>query len=152
MDADHESLSAQGQNEATAEAALGRRRSSWVAAVNAGSVDGHASLIGEQVLWLRPGQLALYGRKQVLDWLAPFFDQFEYRFSVERAALRITDDWAVDRGVFTSRVRPRGAELWDEHTGVYLITWRLEPDGLWYVYQYVDVTGLLAVDSGERDG
>lgn len=135
-----------GDNSAIAQDSLRQLRARWVEAVNAESLDGHAALLGEQVLWLRPGQLALHGRREVLDWLAPFFSQFEYRFSVDQNVLRITDDWAVDRGVFTSRVRPKGAELWDDHTGVYLMTWHREPDDRWYVHQYVDVTGLLGVD------
>lgn len=133
------------------EDSLVRRRAQWVDAVNAESIDGHVGLLGERVLWLRPGQLALHGRKEVLDWLTPFFDQFEYRFSVDQTLLRITDDWAVDRGVFTSHVRPKGAEPWDEHRGVYLMTWHREPDDSWYVHQYVDVTGLLSVDPGEDE-
>lgn len=138
-----------GDNDAIAQDSLTQLRALWVEAVNAESLNGHAELLGEQVLWLRPGQLALHGRKEVLDWLAPFFNQFEYVFSVDQNVLRVTDDWAVDRGVFTSRVRPKGAEPWDDHTGVYLMTWHREPDDRWYVYQYVDVTGLLAVAADE---
>lgn len=136
-----------GDNDAIAQDSLTQLRARWVEAVNAESLDGHAALLGEQVLWLRPGQLALHGRNEVLDWLAPFFNQFEYVFSVDQNVLRITDDWALDRGVFTSRVRPKGAEPWDDHTGVYLMTWHREPDDRWYVHQYVDVTGLLVVGS-----
>lgn len=137
-------------DDGSAEESLARRRALWVDAVNAESLDGHASLLAEQVLWLRPGQLALHGRQQVLDWLAPFFEQFEYEFSVDQTALRVTDDWAVDRGVFSSRVRPKGAEPWDDHTGVYLMTWHRDPDDVWYVHQYVEVTGLFNIESGRQ--
>lgn len=127
--------------------ALVRRRTQWVEAVNSGSVPDHEAVLGKSVLWLRPGQLALKGRSKVLEWLTPFFEQFDYDFSVEGAAVRVTGEWAVERATYISKLRPKDAERWEEHTGVYLMTWHKRPGDNWFVHQYVDVTGLLVADS-----
>jgi uncharacterized protein (TIGR02246 family) len=120
---------------------LDARRGEWIARVNAGDLDGYTAMMADDVIWIPPGQAALDGRDNVRAWLAPMFEEFAYELTVTGVEVRVTGDWAVERGVFTSRLRPRAATEWSEHGGLYFLLWKRRDDE-WYIGRYVDVTDL----------
>lgn len=123
---------------------LAVRRAQWLAVVNAGNLDAYAALLANDVVWIPPGAPALDGREQVRAWLAPLFDEFEYHLEVDDIEVRIAGEWAVERGAFSSRLRPRKGGEWRTHRGLYFLLWK-QQDGEWYIGRYVDVTDLFRV-------
>lgn len=114
------------------------RRGEWMAAVNQGALDDYADLVTEDLVWLPPAGEPLTGRQAFRAWLEPFFARFDYLFSVEPVQVRAFDGWCAEAGRFRSVLTEKGGGAPQEHTGRYLVLWRLEPDGVWRIERYVD--------------
>lgn len=122
------------------EANIIARRKSWVTAVNDGDWERYGQLLTEDVVWIPPGLDAIYGRTAVQQWLKPFFHEYEYDFVLSKSRLRVAGNWAVENGLFTSSLRRRESGRRSSHAGRYLVLWRLDGDGTWYIERYVDLT------------
>jgi len=72
--------------------------------------------------------------------MEPFFEIYEYEFSVLEPRLRLAGDWAVERGTFDSVLTSRHDGRQSHHAGEYLISWRRESDGEWYIERYIHLT------------
>ena len=123
--------------------AIDGRRQEWVAVVNARDLAGYAALFTPDGVWLPPRQPAVRGREAIHTWLRPFFEEFEYDFSITDSQLRVAGDWAVEYGKFTSNLQPRSGGEPSSHSGTYVVLWRRELDKRWYIERYMDVTDLL---------
>ena len=121
---------------------IGVRRQEWVRAVNSRDRAAYAELFTPNAVWLPPGLPAVCNREAIREWLEPFFDRYLYEFSITSPRLRIGGDWAVERGAFTSTLTPVSGGSSGSHSGVYIVIWRKESDGLWYIDRYVDVTDI----------
>ena len=121
---------------------LATRRAEWIAALRAGRLDEYVSLITQDAVWAPPGTSALHSRTAIRAWLEPFVAQYEYDMRIERPSVRLAGDWAVERGAFLSRLRPRAGGDWHSHRGTYVILWRRLTDGQWYIDRYLDTTEL----------
>lgn len=119
------------------------RRQEWIAIVNAGDVNRYLSLLTEDCVWLPPGLPALTAKPAIGAWLKPFFDRFRYEFSITDIGLRIAGDWAIECALFESKMTPRCGGVPISHGGTYVVLWRKEPDGNWYVERYADATGTI---------
>ena len=122
--------------------AIDGRRQEWVAVVNARDLAGYAALFTPDGVWLPPGQPAVRGREAIHTWLRPFFEEFEYDFSITDSQLRVAGDWAVEYGKFTSNLQPRSGGEPSSHSGTYLVLWR-QDSAKWCIERYMDVTDLL---------
>lgn len=122
--------------------AIDARRKEWIDAVNARDRDGYAALFTEDAVWVPPGVDAISGRESIRQFLGPFFARYEYEFSIAGPVVRVAGDWAVERGVFTSRMTPVSGGEGGSHSGIYHVIWRKEADGAWYLERYIDVTDL----------
>lgn len=114
------------------------RRRAWIAAVNEGSLDRYADLLSAYVVWVPPGADAIVGRIAVREWLAPFFEAYDYAFDLAVESLRPAGTIAVERGSFRSRMTPRSGGDPMEHGGRYLVLWRRDED-VWRIDRYVDL-------------
>ncbi len=123
--------------------AIDGRRQEWVAVVNARDRAGYAALFMPDGVWVPPGQPAVRGREAIHAWLRPFFEQFEYDFSMTDSQVRVAGDCAVECGKFKSNLRPRSGGKASSHSGTYVVLWRRELDKRWYIERYMDVTDLL---------
>jgi len=122
--------------------AIEARRQAWIDVTTAGDSAACTRLLTEDVVWVPPGMAALSGRKAVCDWMVPFFELYEYDFSVHGPRLQLAGDWAVDRGTFTSALISRHDGRRSSHSGEYLIVWRREPDREWYIERYVHLADI----------
>jgi uncharacterized protein (TIGR02246 family) len=120
--------------------AVAERRREWIAAVNAGSLEGYADLVAEDVVWLPPSGAALTSRQAFREWLEPFFRHYDYEFSVEPLEVRAFHGWCAEVGRFRS-VLASGSSESQEHKGQYFVLWRLDADGSWRIERYVDGIG-----------
>lgn len=58
-------------------------RRMWMDAVNRGALENYVNRVSENVVWLPPAGEPIVGRDAFRAWLEPFFERFDYRFSVE---------------------------------------------------------------------
>jgi len=122
--------------------AIDQRRQRWVDLTTGGDAGGCVQLLTEDAVWFPPDMAALSGRAQVRNWMAPFFELYEYEFSVVNPQLRLAGNWALERGVFKSFHTSRFDGRRSEHSGKYLISWRRESDGEWYIERYMHLSDL----------
>lgn len=110
----------------------------WMDAVNDTDLDAYAEMVSEDVVWLPPGQEALEGRDAFRRWLAPFFEQYGYEFTIGDAAIRVAGRWAVEKARFRSVMTPSTGGDHMEHVGRCIVLWREDEDGSWRIDRYVD--------------
>jgi len=120
--------------------AIELRRQQWIDVTTAGDAAGCVELLTEDGVWFPPGMAALRGREPIRDWMAPFFELYEYEFTVLKSQLGLAGDWALDRGMFTSILTSRYDGRQTSHSGEYLISWRRESDGQWYIERYIHLS------------
>lgn len=124
-----------------ADTALNQRRRKWIEVVNEGALDGYANLVTEDVVWLPPSGEPITTREGFRAWLKPFFEQYNYRFSVEPIQIRAFKDWCAEVGRFRSSLSAKDGGEPKEHSGTYLVLWRLDTDNIWRIERYVDGIG-----------
>jgi len=117
--------------------AIELRRQVWIDLTCAGDADGCVELLTDDAVWFPPGTAALCGRKPIRDWMASFFELYDYEFSVPSPQLRLAGDWALDRATFSSTLTSRFDGRQTQAHGEYLICWRRESDGDWYIERYM---------------
>ena len=120
--------------------AIEQRRQHWIDVTTAGDAASCVELLTEDAVWFPPGMAALCGRQPVRDWMASFFELYKYEFSVSDPQLRLAGDWALERGTFTSILTSRYDGRQTGHNGEYLISWRRESDGEWYIERYMHLS------------
>lgn len=110
----------------------------WVDAVDGTDLDDYAGLVCEDVVWLPPGEDAIEGRGAFREWLAPFFEEWRYAFTVVDARFRVAGGRAMEKGRFVSRMTSRSGSEEVEHVGHFVILWRRDDDGTWRIERYAD--------------
>jgi uncharacterized protein (TIGR02246 family) len=132
--------------------AIESRRKEWIEATCAADAARSAALLTEDIVWFPPGSRAIRGRQAVQEWMESFFDVFEYEFSVFDVHLRLAGEWALEHAVFSSQLTSRVDGRKSTHGGFYLLSWRREADGEWYIDRYVDVTDITGGGGGGKAG
>lgn len=120
--------------------ALASSHAAWLEAVGRTDVDAYAALVSEDVVWLPPGGETVEGREAFREWLAPFFEAWDYDFSVVDPRFRVVGGWALETGRFVSRMSERAGSGEVEHVGHFVVLWRRDEDGVWRIERYVDDT------------
>lgn len=120
--------------------AIDKKRQEWISAVNNRDVEGYLSLLSEKIIWFPPFGQVINGTEEFREWVEPFFAKFNYEFSLSQIKIKVIDDWAIERGIFTSKLTPRTGGEMMEHSGNYIIFWHCEKDGEWKLERYVDNT------------
>lgn len=112
----------------------------WMDAVNRSALEDYADLVAEDLVWLPPVGDPIIGRGAFRAWLEPFFERFEYRFSVDPTRVRRWEGWCAEHGHFRSELFSRSDGQPQEHVGRYFVLWRRDPNGKWRIERYVDET------------
>lgn len=128
-------------NEADALETIGRRRESWIAAINSGNPDGFVAVLADDAVWLPWGRPAINGKEQIRDWLLAPFTEFIYDYAVADVQVRLAGAWAVERARFRTHAAKRGGGVAPTHEGTYTILWRYTGTAGWLIERYIDHTG-----------
>jgi uncharacterized protein (TIGR02246 family) len=121
--------------------AIDQRRADWIAVLESGDAGAYAGLVTEDVVWMPPHGPAIVGRAAFREWIAPFFEAYEYEFSVDGIRTRESERWIAETGEFESRMIPRDGGSPATHGGRYLLLWRRDGD-VWRIERYVDLGSL----------
>lgn len=118
--------------------AIKQQRQNWLEAVNHNDIDRVKDILCEDAVWIPPGMPALKGKEAIAEWIEPFFDNFNYEFSVSEENVKGAGDWAVEHAHFISKLAPKEGGDPSEHHGKYIIIWKWEKDNKWRIERYVD--------------
>lgn len=91
-------------------AAVRARHERWVEVVNERPLSGYAELLTPDAVWVPPVGEAMRGREAVTAWLRPFFERYEYDFTLTDPHWRTAGGWVVERGRFRTRLRAARTE------------------------------------------
>lgn len=119
-----------------------RQRHNWIDIVNKGDMDAYTHLLAENAVWIPPGQQPIIGRKAFKEWLAPFFGQFSYKFSIMEERIFVDGDWIFERAKFISQMTPVSGGEPLKHTGTFTVLWNRDKDKSWHIVYYIDDTNL----------
>lgn len=118
------------------------QRQAWLDAVNKNDLKGMEAIFTEDAVWIPFGMPALNGKDAISDWMKPFFETYDYEFSINDMTIKGAGNWAVEHASFTSKLRPKeeGGErgVSSSHDGKYIIIWRWEKDNKWRIERYLD--------------
>ncbi len=128
-------------DEAGAVEAIGRRRDSWIAAINAGDPDAFVAVLADDVVWLPWHQSAISGKERIRNWLLVPFAEFTYDYIVTDIRVRIAGGTAVERARFRTHAAKREGGKAPTHEGTYTILWRRTASAGWLIERYIDHTG-----------
>lgn len=119
---------------------ISAKRRAWSSAVNSGDIEDYLSVLAENIIWFPPGDRVISGKNEFRKWVEPFFGKFEYEFSLSQIKLKIANNWAIEQGVFTSKMTPKSGEEMMQHSGKYIVFWHRKNDGEWEIERYIDNT------------
>lgn len=122
--------------------AIEKRRRDWIAAVNGRDIDAYLDVLAEDIVWLPPGQAAVHGHAAFADWVGPFFESYEYDFTLENSTVEISGGFAVEQGSFVTALTSLESGKRMTHEGTYLVIWRQDEDDRWVIERYLDGTYL----------
>lgn len=75
-----------------------------------------------------------------VNGLNPFFGKFEYELSLSQIKLKIVNDGAIERGIFTPELTPKEGGETMRHTGQYIVFWHQKNNAGWKIERYLDDT------------
>jgi uncharacterized protein (TIGR02246 family) len=123
--------------------AIRQQRERWIEAVNHGDIKEIAEILSDDAVWMPPSIPALNGKKAIVDWIKPSFDNFEHQFEISDQDFKGAGNWVVEHANFSHRITPKDGGETAEFTGGYIVIWRWEKDNVWRIERYVDNSNVL---------
>ena len=123
--------------------AIRAQREKWIEAVNSGDINGLSGIMSEDAVWMPASIPALNGKKAILDWIKPSFDNFRHQFSISQQDFKGAGNWVVEHADFTHILTPKDGGETAEFPGSYIVIWRWEKDNVWRIERYVDNSNVL---------
>jgi uncharacterized protein (TIGR02246 family) len=117
-----------------------KQRERLLKAINKNDIDSMKEILTDDAAWIPPGMPALMGKTAIVDWMNPFFENYDYEFNVENPDVRGAGDWAVEHSSFVSKVAPKDGGEGTEQHGKYIMIWRWEKDNKWRIEKYLDTS------------
>lgn len=119
------------------------QRQKWIDAVNKGDISQISEILSDDAVWMPLSIPALNGKKAIVDWIKPSFDNFDHQFEISDQDLKGAGNWVVEHANFVHRLTPKDGGETTELPGSYIVIWRWEKDNVWRIERYVDNTNVL---------
>ncbi len=113
--------------------AIDRVRHAHVAALNRGDVEAWAELFSEDGVQMPPHVQANVGRPMIRAWSQGFLHPFHANFALEVHEVRVSGDWAFERGRYTIALTPKAGGPPIGDVGKYITLYQRQADGSWKV-------------------
>jgi len=111
--------------------AINRLNDEYVAAENAGDVDGIMMLYTDDAVLMPPNQPALIGKGAIRSHVQALFDMFSLEEVLSPEEVVVTGDWAFVRATYTITVTPRAGGEQTQDNGKGIAIYKKGPDGSW---------------------
>jgi uncharacterized protein (TIGR02246 family) len=106
-------------------------RVAHVAAVNGGDAEGWVGAFAEDGVQMPPNAPANVGRVAIRPWVEGFLGAFRCEFALGVQEVRVTGDWAFERGGYRILLRSKAGGSPIEDTGKYITIYQRQPAGAW---------------------
>ena len=107
-------------------------------AIKAGDVDALMKDLEDDVVFMPPADMTLYGRQEVEEWWRDYFEYFSI-VNIENTerSVGVVGDCAVERTAYSVKLVPKkgGAPIYDDAR--FLDVWRRQSDGSWKLWQRI---------------
>lgn len=117
---------------------IARSRNIWNEGVKSGDVAKIGTIFCDDVVLMPPNETSLYGKDEALEWWGEYFEYFKVTVlnGTERE-VRIIGDQAIELWTYMIAIDPvRGGDRIRDD-GRSLSVWKLEPDGIWRVSEFI---------------
>ena len=94
--------------------------------------------LADNVVFMPPAEMTLFGKAQIEAWWREYFEYFTISdFETTERVIDFVGDCAVERILFSLKLMPTkgGTAIYDD--GRFLNVWRREPDGTWKLWQRI---------------
>jgi uncharacterized protein (TIGR02246 family) len=108
-----------------------RVREAHIAALNAGDADAWVSLFTDDGVQMPPNAPAHVGRERVRAWSRAFLEAFRATFTLSVAEVRVTGEWAFERGAYRITLTPQAGGRPIQDVGKYITLYQRLPGGTW---------------------
>ena len=110
---------------------LGVMRERIMEAENTSDADFFGGILSDDAVIMAPNMPAVEGRAACMGFMREFPGQFDARFAYVSAEIRVSGDFAFDRGSFSQRLAPKAGGKAVEESGKYLWVYSRALDGAW---------------------
>lgn len=110
---------------------INRVREAHVAALNAGDAGAWVALFTDDGVQMPPTAPANVGREMIRRWSDAFLGAFRSEFALSVDEVRVTGDWAFERGTYTINLAPKAGGDPMRDIGKYITIYQCQPDGTW---------------------
>jgi uncharacterized protein (TIGR02246 family) len=111
--------------------AIDRVRTAYVAALNAGDVEGWVGVFAEDGVQMPPNAPANIGRLTIRPWVEKFLGTFRCNFALDVQEIVVIGDWAFERGGYRIVLRAKAGREPIEDVGKYITIYQRQPGASW---------------------
>jgi uncharacterized protein (TIGR02246 family) len=108
-------------------------RDAHIVALNAGDAEAWVAQFTEDGVQMPPGAPAGVGRAMIRSWSQAFLDQFRVQFALVVDEVRISGDWAFERGGYTISLSSKAGGPQMQDIGKYITVYQRKPGDTWRV-------------------
>ncbi|MDA2923146.1 nuclear transport factor 2 family protein [Acidobacteria bacterium AH-259-L09] len=110
--------------------AINGLREEYIAAANAGDVDGWLATLTDDAVFMPPNELAVAGKAAIRSWVVKsFFDPFDIQLSFSHQEVEVAGDWAFVQGRFSYSLTPKAGGEVIEESGKFIDILKRQSDG-----------------------
>jgi uncharacterized protein (TIGR02246 family) len=106
-------------------------RDAHVAALNAGDARAWVAQFTDDAVQMPPNTPANVGTAKIASWSQAFLDQFHVRFALAVDEVRVSGEWAFERGTYTIGLTAKAGGPSMQDIGKYLTVYQRKPGNSW---------------------
>jgi uncharacterized protein (TIGR02246 family) len=106
-------------------------RNAHVAALTAGDARAWVAQFTDDAVQMPPNAPANVGAANIASWSQAFLDQFRVRFALAVDEVRVSGEWAFERGTYTIGLTAKAGGPAMQEIGKYLTVYQRKPGNTW---------------------
>jgi uncharacterized protein (TIGR02246 family) len=106
-------------------------REAHVAALNAGDARAWVAQFADDAVQMPPNAPANVGAANIASWSQAFLDQFRVSFALAVDEVRVSGEWAFERGGYTIGLTAKAGGPAMQDTGKYLTVYQRKSGNTW---------------------
>jgi uncharacterized protein (TIGR02246 family) len=106
-------------------------RDAHVAALNAGDARAWVAQFTDDAVQMPPNAPANVGGAKIASWSQAFLDQFRVHFALAVDEVRVSGEWAFERGTYIISLTSQAGGPAMQDVGKYLTVYQRKPGNTW---------------------